>query len=151
MLSLGGSESEFPALAVSAQSAPLCDSAPWSRLGIRGGRPGYGLRPRALALTGLCPERAGANLRGVRAFVCAGAGFLLAVVWFDLMHDVQVLRLAAGDDPSDALLSIARYYRRVTTDARPMNRLVALAMVATLAAIAVELARDAVPAWMGWT
>ena len=53
--------------------------------------------------------------------MCAGAGFLLAVLWFDLMHDVQVLRLPAGEDPSAALTSIARYYRRVTTDARPMN------------------------------
>ena len=28
----------------------------------------------------------------VSAFVTAGAGFLLAVLWFDLMFDVQVLR-----------------------------------------------------------
>ena len=87
----------------------------------------------------------------MRAYVCAGAGFLLAVLWFDLMHDVQVLRPRAGADQADAVRSIARYYRRVTTDARPMNRLVSLAMVATVAAIVVELARDSVPAWVGWT
>jgi hypothetical protein len=87
----------------------------------------------------------------VRPFVCAGAGFLLAVLWFDLMHDVQVLRLTPGADPTTALLSIARYYRRVTTDARPMNRLVALVMVATLVAIVVEIARGSVPAWAAWT
>ena len=75
----------------------------------------------------------------MRAFVCAGAGFLLAVVWFDLMHDVQVLRLGPGEDAGQALTSIASYYRRVTTDARPMNRLVAAVMAATLAAIVVEL------------
>ena len=32
----------------------------------------------------------------MEAFVAAGAGFLLAVLWFDLMHDVQV----RGHDPS---------------------------------------------------
>ena len=87
----------------------------------------------------------------MRAFVTAGAGFLLAVVWFDLMFDVQVLRLAKGDAPDDAVVSIARYYRRVTTDAFPMNRLVALIMVAVLAGIAAELVGDDVPAWVGWT
>ena len=87
----------------------------------------------------------------MRAFVCAGAGFLLAVIWFDLMHDVQVLRLGPGEDAGPALTSIGRYYRRVTTDAFPMNRLAALVMVATLAAIVAELAIDDVPAWAGWT
>jgi hypothetical protein len=87
----------------------------------------------------------------VRAFVTAGAGFLLAVVWFDLMFDVQVLRLAKGDAPDEAVTSIATYYRRVTTDAFPMNRLVALATVAVLAGIVVELVDGSVQAWVGWT
>ena len=86
----------------------------------------------------------------MRAFVTAGAGFLLAVVWFDLMFDVQVLRLGKSEAPDDAVVSIARYYRRVTTDAFPMNRLVALTMAAVLAGIVVELIRDSVPAWVGW-
>jgi hypothetical protein len=79
-------------------------------------------------------------------------GFLLAVLWFDLMHDVQVLRPStAGDLDDAAVLSIARYYRRVTTDARPMNRLVALVMVATVAALVVEVAQGDVAAWAAWT
>jgi hypothetical protein len=66
----------------------------------------------------------------------AGAGFLLAVLWFDLMFDVQVRR-----DPVDAAVvrGIAAYYRRVTTDSRPMNRLVALVMLVTLASIVVQV------------
>jgi len=84
-------------------------------------------------------------------FVTAGAGFLLAVLWFDLMHDVQVVGHRAGELPEAVLESIARYYRRVTTDARPMNRLVALAMVATLAAIVVEIAGDDVRSSVAWT
>ena len=87
----------------------------------------------------------------MRAYVCAGAGFLLAVLWFDLMHDVQVLRPKAGADPADAVRSIARYYRRVTTDARPMNRLVALVMVATLAFVITEVIGGDVHPWAAWT
>jgi hypothetical protein len=88
----------------------------------------------------------------VRPYVCAGAGFLLAVLWFDLMHNVQVLRpTSTTGDADDALRSIARYYRRVTTDARPMNRLVALVMVATLAAIVVEVVTGDVATWAAWT
>ena len=79
--------------------------------------------------------------------VTAGAGFLLAVLWFDLMHDVQVRGHAAGEVPEPVLASIAAYYRRVTTEARPMNRLVAMAMVVTLAGLVVEAGGDASPAW----
>ncbi|MHB8464088.1 MAG: hypothetical protein ACYDH6_09395 [Acidimicrobiales bacterium] len=74
----------------------------------------------------------------MQAFAAAGAGFLLAVLWFDLMFDVQVLR-HAGQIPAEVLDSISAYYRRVTTDARPMNRLVAVAMLGTLAALVVEV------------
>jgi hypothetical protein len=86
----------------------------------------------------------------VSAFVTAGAGFLLAVLWFDLMFDVQVLGHGERDLPEEVLASIARYYRRVTTSARPMNRLVAGVMVAILAAIVVQLAREDRPRWVAW-
>jgi peptidoglycan/LPS O-acetylase OafA/YrhL len=86
----------------------------------------------------------------VTAAITAGAGFLLAVLWFDLMHDVQVRGRAGGGVPEEALASIAGYYRRVTTDARPMNRLVALAMLATLASIVVSIAQGNDPRWVGW-
>ena len=79
----------------------------------------------------------------MRPFVCAGIGFLLAVVWFDLMHDVLALRTHESGD----VLTIARYYRRVTTDARPMNRLVAAVMVGTIAAAVVEVAQGNVATW----
>jgi hypothetical protein len=87
----------------------------------------------------------------VTAAVTAGAGFLLAVLWFDLMHDVQARGARERDVPEEALASIARYYARVTTDARPMNRLVAAVMLATLAAIAVQAATGDAPAWVAWS
>jgi len=86
----------------------------------------------------------------VEAFVVVGGGFLLAVLWFDLMFDVQAHGQGDAELPEAVLTSIAGYYRRVTTTARPMNRLVAAAMLWTLAAIVVELATDDVAAWAGW-
>ena len=84
------------------------------------------------------------------AFVAAGAGFLLAVLWFDLIFDVQVLGHHERDLPEDVLASIAGYYRRVTTGARPMNRLIAAFMLATLAAIVAEIVNGDAPPWVGW-
>jgi hypothetical protein len=87
----------------------------------------------------------------VSAFVTAGAGFLLAVLWFDLIFDVQVLRHRSRRElPEDVLASIAGYYRRVTTSARPMNMLVGAMMLATLVAIGVEIASGDGPAWAAW-
>jgi hypothetical protein len=83
----------------------------------------------------------------VTAFVTAGAGFLLAVLWFDLMFDVQALRQRDGDLPEEVLSSTAGYYRRVTTAARPMNRLVAAVMVGTIVAIIVQLVQSDAPRW----
>ena len=62
------------------------------------------------------------------ALLAACGGFLLGVLWMDLMFDVQVL----GAAPETAVASIAAYYRRVTTEARPMNQLVGLVMGLTI-------------------
>ena len=62
----------------------------------------------------------------------AGGGFLLAVLWFDLMFDVQARRLDDADGDA-RLASIADYYRRVTIEAYPANRLVGLVMLSTIA------------------
>jgi hypothetical protein len=86
----------------------------------------------------------------VTAFVSAGAGFLLAVLWFDLMFDVQVLPHGRDEIPEDVLASISAYYRRVTTAARPMNWLIATVMLATIASVGIELARGDAPPWVGW-
>lgn len=79
--------------------------------------------------------------------VAACAGFLLAVLWMDLMFDVQVLR--RGDDPpAGAVESIATYYRRVTIDAQPMGRLIAVVMLALLAVLVAQLAAEEAPRWV---
>ena len=86
----------------------------------------------------------------MNALAASGAGFLLAVLWFDLMFDVQTRQSAANVLPSDVLASISAYYRRVTTEAYPMNRLVALVMLLTLAAICVEIVRGEYAWWIAW-
>ena len=86
----------------------------------------------------------------MNAFVTAAAGFLLAVLWFDLMFDVQVLRHAARDVPAEALESTSNYYHRVTTGARPMNVLVSAVMAGLLGAILAQIAGGDVPGWAGW-
>ena len=83
------------------------------------------------------------------AVIAAGAAFLVAVLWFDLMFDVQALK--AGPVSPEALASIGAYYRRVTTEATPMNRLITAVMLLTLLATGAEIARAAAPAWIGWT
>jgi ER membrane protein SH3 len=83
------------------------------------------------------------------AFVTAGAGFLLAVLWFDLMFDIQV-RGHGEDLPEEVLASIASYYARVTTAARSMNRLITAVMLATLTGLAVEIAAGEETTWVPW-
>jgi hypothetical protein len=86
----------------------------------------------------------------MHTFAAAGSGFLLAVLWFDLMFDVQTRKHAGEVLPADVLTSISGYYRRVTTEAYPMNRLVVVVMLLTLAAICAEIVQGKNPWWIGW-
>lgn len=81
-------------------------------------------------------------------FVTAGGAFLLTILYADLMFDVQVARHRAAAAPEDVLASIAGYYGRVVVSARPLNRLVVVVMVLTLAAIVAQLAGDDAPDWV---
>ena len=83
------------------------------------------------------------------AYLTLGGGFLIAVIWMDLIFDVQALRgPRSGPLPEAVLASIAGYYRRVTTDARPMNQLVGVVMGGTVLGTAVTLFRGG--AAFGW-
>jgi hypothetical protein len=66
------------------------------------------------------------------------------------MFDVQTRKRVENTLPPELLASISAYYRRVTTDAYLMNRLVALVMVLTLLAIGAEIVEGANPWWIGW-
>ena len=81
--------------------------------------------------------------------ITAAAGFLIAVLWFDLMFDIQVWRHRRSPQVPDAVLeSIAAYYRRVTTTASPMGRLVGLIMVVLLGALVVQAISGDEPLWV---
>jgi hypothetical protein len=81
--------------------------------------------------------------------ITATTGFLIAVLWFDLMFDVQVLRHRREPDvPETVLDSISAYYHRVTTTATPMGRLVALVMLALIGGLIAQAVRADVDLWV---
>jgi hypothetical protein len=83
------------------------------------------------------------------ATITAAAGFLIAVLWFDLMFDVQVARHRAEPLLSEPVLgSIAAYYRRVLTTASPMGRLVGVVMLVLLAGLVYQAADGDTPTWV---
>jgi len=75
-------------------------------------------------------------------FLCGG--FLLAILWMDLMFDVQVRadRQQGKDLPETVLSSIAAYYQRVTTLARPMGHLVGAVMLIGMLTLLFETVRS---------
>ncbi|HTX95520.1 MAG TPA: hypothetical protein VME67_12085 [Mycobacterium sp.] len=84
------------------------------------------------------------------SLLTACSGFLFAVLWMDLMFDVQVLRhRGAGTElPEQVLASIAGYYHRATTTSRPMSRLIAVVMVILLGALVLQAAQRHDPWWL---
>jgi hypothetical protein len=79
----------------------------------------------------------------------ACAGFLLAVLWMDLIFDVQVLGHSGRTElPESVLASIASYYHRATTTSRPMSYLIALVMVVLLGALGFEGMRGNDAGWL---
>ena len=81
--------------------------------------------------------------------ITAATGFLIAVLWFDLMFDIQVWRHRRSPQVPDTVLeSIAAYYRRVTTTASPMGRLVGLIMLVLLGALVVQAISGDEPLWV---
>lgn len=85
----------------------------------------------------------------MRLTAAACAGFLIAVVWMDLIFDSQVLRHRGSDElPEPVLASIAGYYRRATTTSRPLSHLIGLVMVVLLGALGFAWARASEPIWL---
>lgn len=79
----------------------------------------------------------------------ACSGFLLAVLWMDLIFDVQVLGHRSAEElPEPVVASIAGYYHRATTTSRPMSRLIALVMATLLGALGFQAVRGLDPGWL---
>jgi len=86
----------------------------------------------------------------MHTFAVAGAAFLICVLWFDLMFDVQVRGHDGEQVPAAALASISGYYRRVTREAWPMNRLIAVVMLLTVIVIVLEIVFGRYHRWIEW-
>jgi hypothetical protein len=85
----------------------------------------------------------------VRLIGAACAGFLIAVLWMDLMFDSQVLSCRGSDEvPEPVLASIAGYYHRATTTSRPMSHLIAVVMAILLGTLALGFIRGDDPVWL---
>jgi hypothetical protein len=85
----------------------------------------------------------------VRLIAAASAGFLLAILWMDLIFDSQVLRhRRAAELPESVLASVSAYYRRATTTSRPMGHLIALVMAVLLGVLIVRFATGDDPVWL---
>lgn len=79
--------------------------------------------------------------------LAATGGFLLAVLWMDLMFDIAARRgKAVLEEP--VLQSITGYYRRATTTSQPMGAVIAGVMLLLLAALAAEAVRGDSPGWL---
>lgn len=78
----------------------------------------------------------------------ACAGFLVAVLWMDLMFDSQVR--GSGNEVLDesVLASIAGYYHRATTTSRPRGALIAAVMAALLGLLGVHAVIGDAPGWL---
>jgi hypothetical protein len=85
----------------------------------------------------------------MHAAITAAIGFLVAVLWFDLMFDVQVIAHRHSPDvPTEVVDSIATYYRRVTTEASPMGRLISLVMAVLVGLLVWQAVRGGTPGWV---
>ncbi len=86
----------------------------------------------------------------VAPVLTACGGFLFAVLWMDLIFDVQVLHhRAPGENmPEPVLASIAGYYHRATTTSRPMSWLIVLVMLTLLSALIFRAAGADDPWWL---
>ena len=98
-------------------------------------------------------EFKGGGAMGVlTGLLTACSGFLLAVLWMDLIFDSQIR--AAGRRveqlPEPALASIAGYYHRATTTSQPMGRLIALVMIVLLGALLAEALVGDSPGVANW-
>lgn len=82
--------------------------------------------------------------------ITACGGFLLAVLWMDLIFDSQVLAHRHSPDPlpEPVLASIAVYYYRATTSSRPMSTLIATVMMILLIMLALRGLFADDPVWV---
>jgi len=80
-------------------------------------------------------------------FACIG--FLIAILWTDLVFDSSVLPYRGKNEllPEEVLSTTSHYYRRVTY--KPYALFVIMAAMLTV--IIQQIVQNLVPAWVGWS
>jgi hypothetical protein len=86
----------------------------------------------------------------VTGVLLACSGFLLAVLWMDLIFDSHAGRPVrrGGKTPETTLAAIAGYYHRATTTSQPMGRVIALVMLVLLGSLVFEAVAGTSPGWL---
>lgn len=83
----------------------------------------------------------------MRALLAACGGFLLAIIWVDMMFDIQAYRAKTKTLPEKILSATASYYRQITKGADPMRQLVTFVMAVLGLALIYDLALGTTPLW----
>ena len=78
----------------------------------------------------------------------AGIGFLIAVLWIDLIFDSSAWLYRGGNEdlPEEVLATMSHYYRRVTH--KPYMLFLIMAII--LGMLILQITQNLVPAWIGW-
>jgi hypothetical protein len=74
-------------------------------------------------------------------------GFLLAIIWMDMMFDIQAYRAKSKTLPENILSTTTLYYRQITKGADPMRQLITFVMAVLGLALVYDLALGTTPFW----
>ncbi len=79
-------------------------------------------------------------------FLCLG--YLLAVLWIDLIFDSLVLPYHGSNEPlpEEVLVTMSSFFKRITF--KP--RLIFVVMIAMLTIVILQIVQGTVPAWVAW-
>jgi hypothetical protein len=79
-------------------------------------------------------------------FACIG--YLIAVLWIDLIFDTMVLPYHNSKEPlpEEVLATMAAFFKRITL--KP--RLIYVVMISMWAIIILQIVQSSVPAWIAW-
>ena len=81
--------------------------------------------------------------------LCACIGYLIAVLWIDLIFDSLVLPHHGSSEPlpEEVLATMSSFFKRLTL--KP--RLIFVVMITMFTIVILQIVQGTVPAWVAWT
>jgi len=81
--------------------------------------------------------------------LCACIGYLIAVLWIDLIFDSLVLPYHGSKEPlpEEVLATMSSFFKRLTL--KP--RLIFVVMITMFTIVILQIVQGTVPAWIAWT